>query len=220
MRLPVQFGARLHRALSAATLCAALAVGSASAQSLHSTRPLAPASTDQAVTDLAPADNAATSGVAAACAANQALDQTAAATFAVPVKPAVSAYGQSFTAPCDGTLSQVDVFIQSATNNDGARVYGTLKVFSGAGTTGALVASQPFALANPAGPFLVPYPLQINAPVTTGGVYTFTRSSSRRRRTARACAAPSPARRARTRVARCTSRSTAVRPRRPSPRPT
>ncbi len=154
-------------------LAGTLVPGLAAAQSLGSGRALAPASADQVITDLAPADNAATSSVAAACTANQALDQTAAANFAVPNKPTGPAYGQSFTAPCDGTLTQVALFIQSLTNNDGARVYGTLQVFSGEGTGGALVASQPFALANPAGPFLAIYPLQISAPVTTGGVYTF-----------------------------------------------
>ncbi len=172
MPLPVRLGARLRRAIPAA-LGAVLAVGSASAQSLQPSLALAPASADHAIIDLEPAANAATTSIAAACTPSQALDQAAGATFVQAIAPAGPAYGQSFTAPCDGTLTQVGLSIQFPTGSEGARVYGVLQVYSGAGTGGALVASQPFAIANPAGNFFTVYPLQISAPVTTGGVYTF-----------------------------------------------
>lgn len=159
-----------------ALIAALLFVGSASAQSLQSDSPIAPSSAEQPFFDIAvprTATSEATASSAAACTPSQTFGQTAQPTAASTISRGGNSNGQSFTAVCDGTLTQVAIALNPSTANPTARAYGVLEVYSGAGTAGPLLATQPFALAVPTGGFFTYYPLQANVPVVMGQVYTF-----------------------------------------------
>ncbi len=83
--------------------------------------------------------------------------------------------GQSFTAPCDGVLVEVDIVHQQATLYTTGTFSGTFFVYAGAGTGGTVLASQAFnePVLPPAVADFWVVPLATPVAVTMGSVYTF-----------------------------------------------
>ncbi len=164
--------AAFSRPLGLALMAALLFAGSAHAQSARTSTPAAVDAESFAGTE-----SSAVGSVSAACTPGQQLAQTATATTAFTSASGTFEVGQSFVAPCDGALNSILLIIQNNAN-PGAFAFGTLRVYSGAGTAGALVASQPFRLPNPptgtATAFGATfYPFRINAALVMGQTYTF-----------------------------------------------
>jgi hypothetical protein len=156
-------------------LAALLLAGGAQAQSARSTA-LAPLDPEQLAEFSAPSPGS--SSFAVACTPGQQLSQTAAATTAFGAVAGGQELGQSFVAPCDGNLNSVLLIVQnSTTSTPGAFSFGSLRVYEGAGTAGAVVASQTFRLPNPPAAGTATgatfYPFRINAPMVQGQTYTF-----------------------------------------------
>ncbi|HLA64727.1 MAG TPA: M36 family metallopeptidase, partial [Rhodothermales bacterium] len=141
----------------------------------------AAAAAPEAAASAAPSRGAATgasgneAAVAVSCTGGQVLAQNARTSYSIATSGTFE-FGQSFTAPCTGYLTTVSpqLYFQDVVEVHGVAVTGTMRVYAGAGTAGAVLGSGPVAFTNlSAGEATLNVPLTTQALLTEGQVYTW-----------------------------------------------
>ena len=111
------------------------------------------------------------------CAPGQTFSQST-LSFLNATASGVNEYGQSFTAPCTGTLSSITPSLYSdgsASTGAGTTWNATLRLYEGAGTTGTELAAQAFSRTAPSGVSIYGATVRFAAPaqVVAGQTYTW-----------------------------------------------
>ena len=120
----------------------------------------------------APAGAPPSDQLAVGCTGGQQLQQTA-AVFATTVTSGGQELGQSFTAPCTGTLTVVSPLFNWG-RSPNTTFNATVRVYAGAGTTGGLLNASAFTFTNLAsGVNYLNITLSSPVPMTQGAVYTW-----------------------------------------------